>query len=74
MYTLISQLNIDDIHTLDVKGRSSNMIGGYIDYITEKDMTHPVMKGMDDIGRQFLSIKQLLAPYHNSMKTINIHY
>jgi len=52
---LVSQLNIQDIPILDL----GDYVGhtGYIDFIKSKDMSSPIMRGIDCLRRPFLSIK-----------------
>ncbi len=58
MNTIFSQLHTSNIPVLDIsKCSKARSYGNLIDFIQPDNMTHPLMQGVDELGRPFLSIR-----------------
>lgn len=49
--------NFENLPILDLKGRTGST--GYLDFLKPEDLTAPIMKGTDKVGRPFISLKLL---------------
>jgi hypothetical protein len=57
---------IAELPILDI----GNWVGhsGYIDFIEVKDMSHPIMKGRDCVGRPFIALKFKVTPHNTTIQ------
>tara|TARA_B100000902_G_scaffold143918_1_gene141339 strand:- start:1275 stop:1520 length:246 start_codon:yes stop_codon:yes gene_type:complete len=61
VYNIMIKIFRNNIPFLDTTGRVGNT--GYVDYIKDNELTHPIMKSYDTYNRRMDNTVDIMKPY-----------